>query len=208
MAKLVNGLFGRISGKVGKVVFAEYRGQTIARSVPRKSNKEPSIAQLIQREKFKVVAEFLKPLKRMIDPYFGKPSGVKSRYNLAMSYHLLEATTMVDDIIQVHLEKVIITKGILPLMKVMSCNKKKLELTVNWSCCTKSAAREKDWVNIIIYSEKHQAFQLYEQVASRNAKSHTIALPASFTGKDNHVWIFVSNQQETQCSNSRYLGMI
>lgn len=93
MGKLIDGIHGHVHGKVGGVVFYTANGQNIARSLPRSSRKKrkPTPLQAFQRERFKVVQEWLKPLLRVVKVGFGKYALPQTGHNAAMSYNLTHA---------------------------------------------------------------------------------------------------------------------
>jgi len=53
MAEIKQGILGGVSGKVGTVVGANWKGKNIIRSKSRKTSKKPTVLQLNQRAKFK-----------------------------------------------------------------------------------------------------------------------------------------------------------
>ncbi|MEJ5961717.1 DUF6266 family protein [Pedobacter immunditicola] len=59
MAKLPQGVFGPIIGKVGPIVGAKWKDVAYIRSLAPKSEKPPTPDQLNNREKFKFINEFL-----------------------------------------------------------------------------------------------------------------------------------------------------
>ncbi len=98
MGKIRTGILGGFQGKVGTVVGSTWRGEDIMRALPKKSGKTPSELQKLQRVKFKAISEFLKPLRSTLSIYFGNGAGVKSRYNLATSYHITNAIEVTDEV--------------------------------------------------------------------------------------------------------------
>ncbi|MFC3157917.1 DUF6266 family protein [Chryseobacterium arachidis] len=111
MARITKGILGGFSGKVGTIVGANWRGQDIIRSTPKPNSRPPSEKQLLQQTKFKLVIDFLKPVKNIQRKYFGTGSGSKSRVNMAVSYTINEAIQMTGDIPELMYNKVLITKG-------------------------------------------------------------------------------------------------
>lgn len=93
MGKLINGITGEVRGKVGGVVFYTANGQNIARSLPRtpKKKRKPTALQALQRERFSVVQEWLRPVLRLIKQGFGKYAPPQTGHNAAMSYNLTHA---------------------------------------------------------------------------------------------------------------------
>ena len=101
MGKIRTGILGGFQGKVGTVIGSTWRGEDIMRALPKKSSKNPTELQKIQRIKFKTVSEFLNPLRAPLNKYFGNDIGKKSRYNMATSYHITNAVEVTADAIQI-----------------------------------------------------------------------------------------------------------
>src|SRR5690606_10386380 len=99
MGKLLDGIHGHVHGKVGGVVFYTANGQNIARSLPRtpRRKRKPTPLQALQRERFKVVQEWLRPLLRVIKVGFGKYAPPRTGHNAAMSYNLTNAIVYNED---------------------------------------------------------------------------------------------------------------
>jgi len=76
MAEIKRGILGGVSGKVGTVVGANWRGKNIIRAIPRKSGKKPSPLQVEQRSKFKLMSNFLQPFNALFSRYFGTDRGL------------------------------------------------------------------------------------------------------------------------------------
>lgn len=93
MGKLMDGIHGHVQGQVGGVVFYTANGQNIARSLPRtpRKKRKPTALQALQRERFKVVQEWLRPLLRVLKVGFGKYAPPQTGHNAAMSYNLTHA---------------------------------------------------------------------------------------------------------------------
>jgi len=93
MGILTDGITGHVRGKVGGVVFYTANGQNIARSLPRATRKKrkPTELQALQRERFKVVQDWLRPLLRLVKVGFGKYAPPRTGHNAAMSYNLTHA---------------------------------------------------------------------------------------------------------------------
>ena len=113
MGKIRTGILGGFQGKVGTVIGSTWRGEDIMRALPKKSSKNPTELQKIQRIKFKTVSEFLNPLRAPLNKYCGNDIGKKSRYNMATSYHITNALELVDDVIQIVYPRVLVSKGTL-----------------------------------------------------------------------------------------------
>lgn len=64
------GLFGKNSGKVGGVVYSNYRGEQIVRAYQPKVSNPNSVLQVAQRAKFKLMSQIATELKREINASF------------------------------------------------------------------------------------------------------------------------------------------
>ena len=114
MATYNKGILGPFNGKLGTVIGVTWRGMDIMRSLPKKGNHLPSATQLLQREKFSFVTDFLQPINPVFNRYYGTNAGQKTRLNNAMSYHMKEAVDYVDPDFVLKYNKVQISKGELP----------------------------------------------------------------------------------------------
>lgn len=93
MAIITEGINGPVVGRLGNVVFYRVKGQNRARSLPRvtKRKRKPSPEQAAQRAKFKLMQEWLRPMKGLVRIGFGRYSPPKTGHNIAMSYNMRHA---------------------------------------------------------------------------------------------------------------------
>lgn len=90
MGKIPDGIFGGFSGRVGRVVGYNWRGEDMLRKAPRKRSKGSATEkQLEQRERFALIMKFLSPIQDVVGLYFGHRHRSKSRFNLATGYNLI-----------------------------------------------------------------------------------------------------------------------
>lgn len=68
MAKFSGILGAHISGKVGKVVYYTLKGKNCVRSLPKKSEKEPSPVQVLNRQRFLRMTKFCNQFKYVVIP--------------------------------------------------------------------------------------------------------------------------------------------
>ena len=210
MARISKGILGGFSGKVGTVVGANFRGKDIIRSVPKKSDRKPTEAQALQQAKFKLVIQFLQPLKVIQTKYFGQSSGVKSKVNLAASYMLENAILVVAEIPQLIFNKILITKGELAGFQnpeVLPAAGRVLDFT--WEDNSlQGNAKATDVANVVCYNEILNEFQIFYAAATRADGAAQVTLPAYYGGLDVHIWIYYNNILEKNGCNSPYLGLV
>ncbi len=95
MGVLLQGINGPVSGKVGNVVFYQVGNQTRARSLPYqpKKKRKPTPGQALQRAKFKLMQDWLRPMKPLLRIGFREDDASRSAHNAAMSYNINHAIT-------------------------------------------------------------------------------------------------------------------
>lgn len=208
MAEIKQGILGGVSGKVGTVVGAQWRGKNIIRSLPRKSAKKPTILQLNQRSKFRLVSNFLQPLNPLLSHYFGSDQGLKSRVNLGLAYHLNEA---IDNpkgqggSFTIIYEKVVLSKGILPSVVMEKVSIDNGAITLAWTNnAGGSLAKDTDLLTVVVFDKKNKEMQIFEKVATRSSATFSTPLPASYDASTTVIWFFFTNDIDTECSTSMF----
>ncbi|EHQ44010.1 DUF6266 family protein [Myroides odoratus] len=207
MAEIKQGILGGVSGKVGTVVGANWKGKNIIRSKPRKSSKKPTVLQLNQRAKFKLVSNFLQPINSILSRYFGSEQGLKTRVNLALSYHLQEAVENQDGNWIINPEKVVLSKGILPLINMENTTVDNSELNLTWNVPEgASLGSATDLLTVVVYNDESKVFHIFDKVTTRDSGTFTGQLPVGFQNASNVIWVFLTNELDTECSTSMFLG--
>ena len=209
MATIQKGILGGFSGKVGTVVGANWRGQDVIRSVPKKSKRIPTELQQEQRLKFRLSSKFLAPIAPLTRNWFGQPAGVKSRRNLALSYHIKEAITGVFPDYVMNYVKVIIAKGELPgPQETTVAPAAGALLEFAWEDNSEAGlASPDDLFLAVVYNEGRNLFE-FRHTALRSAMAFSLALPTSWTGETIQCWCgFVSADGKKQ-ANSIFMGAV
>jgi len=206
MAEIKQGILGGISGKVGTVVGANWRGKNIIRALPRKTKKKPSQLQLNQRNRFKLVSTFLQPLNRLLGRYFGVGQGIKSRANLALAYHLREAVLADGENVAIQLERVLLSKGILPSLTEQTATVENGRLSLSWAADVgRSLGHPSDLLTVVVYEEQTDSFQIFDKVTTRGARSFSTALGVDQEDAVFSIWLFLTNVADTECSTSIFM---
>jgi hypothetical protein len=211
MGKIPDGIFGGFSGRVGRVVGYNWRGEDMLRRAPKKRPQgSGTLAQIQQREKFALVIKFLSPIRDVVSMYFGAKYRAKSRYNLATSYNLTNAVIEAGGGFELDYPKVLITKGGLRGMEsgaVATPGPNLLE--VNWTDNSgQGSAAGDDNVLIIVYSSELGLFQIFDPAALRNEATVQLVLPSNFTGETVVVWGSMISANRKIAAMSSYLGSV
>ena len=204
------GILGPFSGKVGTVVGVTWRGMDIMRSLPKKGNHTPTAVQLLQREKFSFVTDFLQPINPVLRRYFGANTGQKTRLNNAMSYHLTEAVDYIEPDFVMLYNKVEISKGDLiglqnPTVAAIGGNKVQYTWEDN---STQGEAKPTDKLVVVVFEPVSSLFYFLLDAGTRADAAATITLPNLFTGLTVHSWIAFAAADEKSYATSIHMGTV
>jgi len=210
MGKIPDGIFGGFSGRVGRVVGYQWRGEDLLRKAPRKRPKGSGTArQLEQRDKFAMVMRFLTPIQDVVGVYFGNVYQSKSRFNLAMSYNLTNAIVEVPGgSFALDFPRVLLTKGGLRGMEsgtVVARAGRILEL--NWTDNSgQGSAAADDFVLVVAYSPVQELFQVFDPAALRSEATVQLTMPTYFNGEEVQVWASMVSADRKVAAISSYIG--
>lgn len=210
MGTFKKGILGGFSGKVGTVVGAYWRGKNVMRSLPRVTNKPATPSQAMQRTIFSVVSKFLNPIKSVLAAYFGSPQGDKSRFNLAMSYHLTEAIEEVNDEIVMDLPRVLISKGSLQGLKNPGFLAPQAGiLRVTWDDNSgQGLAAADDTLTVVVYSSSLNLFEIYSAAGLRQDEQADLTAPDYMIGQEVDAWATFITPDGKVAATSVYLGIV
>jgi hypothetical protein len=208
MGTFIKGILGGFSGKVGNVVGAFWRGIDYMRSLPRKSTKPPTEAQLKQRLTFALVTGFLRPLGALINIGFQSYKGKKTPMNAALAYHLEKAVTGVYPALEIDFTKVIYSKGNLqapgsPSIAVTITAKINFIWTNNAPPNTNQGT---DLATVLVFNPVRNQYVTLQGAAARTALGYVLSVPADFSGEDVHCWVSFVSANGKEVSDSTYLG--
>jgi hypothetical protein len=207
MATIRKGILGGFSGKVGPVIGSTWRGKDVMRSLPKKGNRIATEEQLDQRAKFRLMTQFLAPLRSELSAYFGQPAEDKSRMNLATSYHIREAITGIYPNYAVDYPKTIVTKGeLLGLADPEAATQAGAIVSVSWEDNSgQSQAKANDVLLLFFYNHQLKLWE-YRQAATRSAETVEVTLPQGWTGNTVHCWTSIAASDAKLVANSVYMG--
>lgn len=208
MGTYKKGILGAFSGTVGPVVGSTFRGKDVMRSRPRKSSKLPSELQYEQRAKFSKTIKFLTPAKYLLSNYFGSPTGAKSRFNLALSYHIMNAVSYLAGEAVIDYNKVIYAKGSLLNPQNLNCDAiPDAKLKLNWiDNSTQADTKETDQMIVVIFEPVLEEYEFFLNVATRIDATVDLTLPSYLIDKTVEVYAFMVAADGKINSTSQHLG--
>lgn len=203
------GILGAFSGKVGPIVGATWRGKDVMRSLPKRSNRVASAAQLLQRQKFSMVNDFLGGLQPVVKRYYGSNSGIKTRRNQAMSYLMREALIFTDPDFEWDYSKVLISRGDLTGMEDATLDVAAGAISVLWTNNSNQGEAAADDVLVLVVYDPVTKTVVYSLAAGERAdEAASLAMPSYLDGAEVQVWATFVAADEKLVATSLYLGSI
>jgi hypothetical protein len=200
---------GKITGKVGDLIYSSKNGTNNVKHAPKKSLQAPSEKQLIQWKKFAMIMHFLSPLKKLLnESYRSNPK--RSGLQYAMKKNLLESLTGEYPRLSIDYSKVSLVPGSLwmpPVEMAYDANSK--ELLLSYECNQSYNAYLNDELFALIYCPElpqywyqiNTGLQRFEQIGA-------FKLPKETIGHEIHIWLYFHSEMLDQFSNSVYIGKV
>jgi hypothetical protein len=208
MAKFEKGFLGELSGKLGNIVLANWRGISYIRTRPAE-NTSNTPAQQKQRTKFTVVTSFVNGIHSVFKAGFKVNTERMTELNSAVSYLMKWAIKTVDGEPQLDFTRVMIARGMLREPLHPAAERTEEGITFTWTFDeAQPAARADDRLIALAYMpDSKQPFYEVGGAAVRGDESFT--LPVSGAGEHplECYLAFASADGEDAC-DSVYLGQV
>jgi hypothetical protein len=216
MGKLLKGINGPFSGKVGTAVGYMWNDVAVIRSRPRKRRKPFSDKELNQQARFALMNQFLIPVKNLLNISFAHLAYRMSGFHKGFSYNVKAAILGIRPDLNIDYPRVLLSRG--DLAKAESATATALSPhTVQFNWIDQSGtgnARETDQVFFAVFSSEKKRWLYRLNVATRNAGSFTLELkkvlldPLPFEGKSLQTYIGFIAADGKDASDSVYTGTV
>lgn len=206
MASSTLPLLSGISGKIGPVVAYVRNNKQFIReyTVPR-DPKTP--AQVAHRAKISLVNKELSPFSQLVKQNYGNDS---------RAYRSLVGKTIRDGVVgaypnlTIDYSSLLLAEGdVLLPEKVMPIFLPDLgQLTVHWDSELRSRSRwcqPDDQINLIVFHHPDRLLKRVNFVAQRSEGTVTVELPNDWNPSDMHCWVYFTNREQINYSNSVYV---
>ena len=207
MGKIGRGILGGVSGKVANIVGARWKGIDYIRAKPQSVANPRTQLQVNQRTKFALVLRFLQPNLNFIKIGYKNFSVKKSQFNSAMSYILNNAIVGDYPNYLIDYTAALLSRGNLATALNPSFSLNPGEVKFIWednSAVGNALATDK--VMVLVYNTLKGESVYITEGATRADLSQTVIIPNSYTGDDIEMFISFMTADETQLSNSIYIG--
>jgi len=209
MARLINGILGGFSGKVGTVVGVIRGDACIIRSIPKKRTHFTT-NELKNQKKLGMVQAYLHPIKDLLKVGFANYYTKTGGFRAALAYTRREVLVQdADGNFDIDPTLFKISGGVLPPATNPAMVWNDPELLINWDISTLNYEEEADQLMVLVYDPLHKiATTRIFNGAFRKDGALKIELDAHFSTVEFHVYIgFVAANRSAQ-SDSQYLGKV
>ncbi|HMH31774.1 MAG TPA: DUF6266 family protein [Puia sp.] len=208
MGKLLNGLYGPITGKIGPLVGSTWKGIPYVKSAPKRRSEKVSAPESANRIKFAQAHQWLKPLSEFVRAGFKEYSPTVEGFLAAKSWLLRNAFEGLPPDRLINPALVRVSYGSLPLSADISVEKRNgVELQFSWNAGHVEGSNPKDQAMLLAYDIEH-GFAYYSLTGQfRETGIDTLKLPTD-QGRSYHIYFAFAAHDRSRQSNSVYLGNI
>ena len=212
MAKIRNGIFGPIHGKLGSLVGATWKNIPYLRVLPDLTNstKLATPAQIACREKFKFVQGWLVPFYSYVTVGFKNYAKDKTEINAAFSANYKLATVGVYPDLSIDYSKVVLSKGYLPGLfnakAQFSADAEELDLS--WQKNYNDDSSYDDQLILTVYNRELKIVDGFIGGVRRTELKCSLKLNPKLIGRSLDVYVSLISLNGKKIANSEYLGRV
>jgi hypothetical protein len=216
MGKLLKGINGPFSGKVGTAVGYMWNDIAVIRARPETRRKPFSEKELNQQARFALMNEFLIPVKNLLHTSFGHLAYRMNGFNKGFSYNVKAAILGFRPDLSIDFPRVLLSRGDLAKAEAATVTAlAPLTLQFNWTDQSGTGnARETDQAYVAVFSTEKNSWFYKLDVAARSAGTFTLELkkvmldPSPFEGKPLQTYIGFIAADGKDASDSVYTGLL
>jgi hypothetical protein len=208
MGEIKKGILGGFSGSVGTVVGGRWKGIDYMRSRP-VGNSSSTPAQVLQRAKFTLAANFIQSLGALLQTSFSNADPKMTARNSALSHTLKNAVSGEYPDLAIDYSLVLVAKGNLPnapspAASAQSGGKIGFSWTDNSGI---GQAQGSDKAIVVAYLPDRNECIYMTKAADRRSGAAVLDVP-SFSGKEVHTWLAFVTEKGREVSPSVYTGKL
>ena len=207
MGTIKKGILGGFSGKVGTVVGASWKGIAYMRSLPQKVRNPRTELQRMQRSKFAVTMNYLRPMTALLRMGWKRYAHRQSPTNAAMSYTIANAITGAYPNYAIDPGKVLISCGSLAPAVNATATAANSTIKFDWNDNSGTSAADKTdraLLAVVNTAKSEAVFDIGS--ATRAGGTMNVILPADWSGETVETYIGFISDDGKEVANSVYLG--
>jgi len=211
MAKLPDGIFGGIRGRIGNIVGVKRNGKFHIRSIPDNVKNPKTKKQQQNRNKFGIASSLASKLKPFIKRSFST-DGEKSWRGAFISYNMSAAIKPADDeqTFEIIYPNLVLSAGVLyPPEDVTAERDDDGNIRISWTDNSgEGNASPDDKLLAVAINEDGPRLTTAPESTARKAEVSGISLPKSYSQSIVHIYICMMAADESISSNTVYLGEV
>jgi hypothetical protein len=209
MARISQGVYGGISGKLGNTIGASWKGIHYLRIKPASVANPNTPKQQDQRLKFITTLKFLQPLHAAVNAGYRRFAVKMSPFNSAFSHTIRNAIAGNFPDYEINYGSALLSRG-----KLTKAEQPQADCTVtgkvdfSWTPnSTSGNAMITDKAMVVIFNPDKNEAVIRENAATRGDGTVQVDVPATFAGNTVHTWLsFISD--DGLVSDSTYAGEV
>jgi len=209
MAKLLNGIWGAITGKLGNLVAVTRRGVTYLRALPKPSSKRPTEKQIAHRARFKFMSQFFIPFTPYLTAGFYDPNSQRTAVNAAFALNYSRVIMGSYPNFVIDYGALIISDGVLKnLYEAKWITRGASGLDLLWTYPAPDYSNPDDQVMLVVYDPLLKIADGFIGGVSRCAGRSSFELHPRMVNHALEVYVAVAALNRRDVSRSLYLGRI
>ncbi len=209
MGKLLRGINGPFSGKVGPVVGYMLGNQAVMRSLPVRSKRPLTPKQIHQRKKFALMNDFLGQLQSLLNLTFANVAVNMTGSNKAFSYNVMNAIRGFYPDISIDYKMVLLGRGDLPNVesaKTIPTGDGKLQFIWTDNSGT-GKAKSTDKAFAAVYNEELNDWEYGLNLATRKDGSCVIDI-STYKNKQVYGYLGFITEDGKDATDTIYTGLV
>lgn len=214
-----SGPFGGFYKKIGPIVGRRRKGQHVLTALHHVSNKAPTEAQLLARERFSLLTGLLNQIAPLLNSGFKRPAKGKTAVNAAYTFNFERATAIAEGHYELVYPMLVVSRGHIsgPAGALISLISDTPEVPAmhrgvrfSWRLQEQSLyCRAGDLASILICNATKTRAIYSQNAAERSALGFIRLLPSDFsTGDLLHCYLSFSSADGKLSGNSAYIGSL
>lgn len=209
MAKNYQGVNGNWSGKVGNNVGAVSNGRTVIRIYQPIVSNPQTAAQMLQRSRLSIASSFLRSLAGIIKTGWKEVSKYGTAWAECIKQNMADAISLVGGVYTLDESKVVMSRGGVDLPYGMTATGDGNDITFQWTDNSDiGTAKADDELVYLLKNKTRGQWVASKSAAVRSSRTFTFSCPSAWTGEDIYVYAFFVRADDSDASNTQYLGTI
>ena len=210
MAIVKESPIGVISGKLGQIAGAKWKGINYLRVIPASQADPKTDKQLAQRMKFSVTMRFIQPMTQFLKIGWKDLAVKMTPSNAAFAYNIRNAIQGTYPNFTIDYPNALVVKGNLPpALNQAAASTVAGTVLFTWDDNSDEVDASTSDKNLLLVfnPEKNQAVY-FAELGERADGTQSVTVPHSFSGDLVHCYIGFINVDNQMLSNSKYAGAV